>query len=54
MVAAEVLLLLQLPALVGLERVVVLPGHTDNMPVMAAGDALTIVDIVFRHPGLTV
>jgi len=46
MVATPVLLLLHTPPPVALLNVMLAPGHTADVPVMAAGAAFTITDIV--------
>jgi len=53
-VATVVLLLLQLPPLVVLDSVVLLPAQADNVPVMDSGNALTSTVFTVRHPALNV
>lgn len=50
MVATVVLLLVQLPPVVDVLSAVVLPAHTDNVPVMAAGIALMVTTAVLLQP----
>ena len=52
MLPMPVWLLLQLPPLVVLLRVVVLPSHSAAVPLMAAGDVLTVTVAVVRQPPL--
>jgi len=49
-VATIVLLLLQVPVAVASVNVVVSPEHTDNVPEMLAGDALTVTTDVVTQP----
>ena len=48
-VAAEVLLLAQVPPPVGAITVAVDPTHTALAPVSAAGNGLTVITVVARH-----
>jgi hypothetical protein len=50
MVAALVLLLLHVPDPVASFKVVVRPGHTNNVPPIAAGSGFTVSVIDFVHP----
>jgi len=49
-VAIVVLLLLQVPPTVASASVVVKPGHTVVVPVIAAGNAFTVNVVVALHP----
>ena len=49
-VAKLVLLLLHVPPPVVDDRVVVLPIHTVEVPVRAAGRAFTVIDVVLTQP----
>jgi hypothetical protein len=46
MVATEALPLLHVPPVTGLLSVVVDPSHSNNVPVMAPGVVLTVIDFV--------
>lgn len=47
---AFALMVLHVPPPVALDNVVVDPTHTFNVPVMAAGNVLTVISKVTRHP----
>jgi hypothetical protein len=49
-VATPVLLLDHVPPLVVDDRVVVAPTHTEAAPVIAAGSALIVIDVVVLQP----
>ena len=49
-VAIEVVLLLHVPPPESELNVVVAPGHTLNVPVMAAGNGYTVTTFVVVHP----
>ena len=50
MPATDELLLVQVPPAVALDNVVADPTHADVVPVIAAGDALTVTVAVRTHP----
>jgi len=54
MVATVVLPLAQTPLPVASLSVVVVPGHTFIVPVIAAGDGLTVIVVVVVHPNVDV
>ena len=49
-VASRLLLVVQVPPGVGLESVVPWPAHTVDAPLMAPGDALTVIGLVTKQP----
>lgn len=49
-VAFAVMLLLQVPPAIGLLSVVVPPGHTLAVPVMAGGGGITVTAVVIAQP----
>ena len=49
-VATPVLLLAHVPPLVVDESVVVAPAHKEVVPVIAAGSALMVIDVVVLQP----
>jgi len=48
--AIEVLLLLQVPPLTGCPSVVVVPTHAPGVPVMGAGEPLTVTVVTALQP----
>ena len=51
-VATPVLLLAHVPPLVVDERVLVDPTHKEAVPVIAAGIAFTVIDVVLAQPAI--
>ena len=49
-VATPILLLAHVPPLVVEDRVVVDPAHKEVVPVIAAGIALTVIEVVLAQP----
>jgi hypothetical protein len=49
-VATPVLLLVHVPPLVVDDRVLVAPAHNEVIPVIVAGSAFTVIDVVLTQP----
>jgi hypothetical protein len=49
-VATPVLLLAQVPPTVVDDKVIVDPAQKEVVPVIAAGSAFTVIDVVLTHP----